>query len=30
MPAVATGHGDHRMAGEQLENAVTKMTANSF
>ena len=30
MPAVATGHGDRRMAGEQLENAVTKMITNSL
>ena len=30
MPAVATGHGDQRMAGEQLVNATTKMTANSL
>lgn len=30
MSAVAAGHGDHSMAGEQLENAVTKMAANSL
>ena len=30
MSAVAAGHGDHGMAGEQLENAVTKMAVNSL
>lgn len=30
MSAVAAGQGDHGMAGEQLENAVTQTAAKSL